>query len=162
MPPKARSAPDEPEQPLGLARIVDVVGQGPELADEQDADDQPEQVESHRDPCLICLEQHPERDEQRHHPASGARDDPAPRHQARQPAVKLHHDPDEESRCEQHIGQVVGPQLRDELRPRHRLDDVVGRHCQKGVREHQERGDALIFLELDEQPNDALRTGRAH
>ena len=39
MPPRLRAAADEPEQPLGLARIVDDVGERPELADEQDAED---------------------------------------------------------------------------------------------------------------------------
>ena len=42
---EAGAAADEAEQPLGLARIVDVVGERPELADEQ-AEDQAEDVEA--------------------------------------------------------------------------------------------------------------------
>ena len=58
---QAGAAADEPEQPLGLPRVVDVVGQRPELADEQDAEDQAEEVEPDRDPLGSDLgEEHPE------------------------------------------------------------------------------------------------------
>ena len=45
-----RAAADEPEQPLGLPRVVDQIRQRPELADEQDAEEQRHQVEGDRDP----------------------------------------------------------------------------------------------------------------
>ena len=54
-PPRLDAAADEPEQPLGLARVVDVVGQRPELADEQDAEDQAEEVEGDRRPSRCRL-----------------------------------------------------------------------------------------------------------
>ena len=43
---EAGAAADEAEQPLGLARVVDVVGERPELADEQNAEDLAEQVQA--------------------------------------------------------------------------------------------------------------------
>ncbi len=49
---EARATADEAEQPLGLPRIVDVVGQRPELADQQHRQDQPDDVERDRDPVL--------------------------------------------------------------------------------------------------------------
>ena len=39
-----RAAADEPEQALGLPRVVHDVGERPELADEQDAEDQRRQM----------------------------------------------------------------------------------------------------------------------
>ena len=58
--PEAGAAADEAEQPLGLARVVDIVGERPELADQQDTEDQPEEVERHRHPARAGLEQEPE------------------------------------------------------------------------------------------------------
>ena len=49
-PPRLEPAADEPEDALRLARVVDVVGERPELADEEDAEDQAEQVEADRRP----------------------------------------------------------------------------------------------------------------
>ena len=45
-----RAAADEAEQPLRLPRVVDDVGERPELADQQDARGQSGDVERHRDP----------------------------------------------------------------------------------------------------------------
>ena len=65
---QAGAAADQPEQALGLPGIVDVVGQGPELADQQDAEDQPVEVEADRYPLGADLgEQHPEGDQQHDH-----------------------------------------------------------------------------------------------
>ena len=47
---QAGAAADQPEQALGLPGVVDVVGQGPELADQQDAENQPVEIEAHRHP----------------------------------------------------------------------------------------------------------------
>ena len=67
MPPSDRAAADEPEQPLGLPRIVDDVGERPELADEQDAEDQAPDVERRPTPSRrAVLEQDPEHE---HHDA---------------------------------------------------------------------------------------------
>ena len=43
---EAGAAADEAEDPLGLPGVVDEIGKRPELADEQDAEDRPEQVEA--------------------------------------------------------------------------------------------------------------------
>src|SRR5688572_31013912 len=45
---------DEAEQPLGLPGVVDLVGQRPELADEEEAEDLTEQVKRHGDPLGSC------------------------------------------------------------------------------------------------------------
>ena len=56
-PAERRAAADEPEEPLGLSRIVDGVGQRPELADQQNGEDQTEDVERDRHPLLTGLKQ---------------------------------------------------------------------------------------------------------
>ncbi len=61
---QAGAAADEAEQPLGLTRVVDVVGQRPELADQQDAEDQAEHVEGDRHPVRAALEKKPEQHQQ--------------------------------------------------------------------------------------------------
>ena len=45
-----RAAADEAEQPLGLPRVVDEVGERPELADEEHAEDLPGEIERDRHP----------------------------------------------------------------------------------------------------------------
>ena len=59
---EAGAAADEAEDALGLPRVVDVVGQRPELADQQDAEDQRRQVEARPrpSPAPIVREQEPE------------------------------------------------------------------------------------------------------
>ena len=57
---QAGAGADEAEQPLGLTGVVEVVGQRPELADEEHAQDLPEQVEGDGDPLRAA-------------PAAGAR-----------------------------------------------------------------------------------------
>ena len=80
---KARAAADEAEHALGLPRVVDVVGQRPELADEQHREDQADDVEGDGDPVLADRrEQEPEQDQQQRHAGLRDRDGPAPRHRA--------------------------------------------------------------------------------
>ena len=55
---------DEAEQPLGLPGVVDLVGQRPELADEEEAEDLTEQVKRHGDPLGSCSQQEREDDQE--------------------------------------------------------------------------------------------------
>jgi hypothetical protein len=57
---QARAAADEAEDTLGLAGVVDVVGERPELADEQNAEDLTEQIQPRRCRFRAGLEQRPE------------------------------------------------------------------------------------------------------
>ncbi len=59
-PPSDAPPSDESEQPLGLTRVVNEVGERPELADEQDGVDLAEQVEADVNPQLPRREQDPE------------------------------------------------------------------------------------------------------
>ncbi len=60
------AAADEPKEPLGLTRVVDVVGERPELADQKQTHDLPEEVERDRCPRLAGLKQEPEQGQKRH------------------------------------------------------------------------------------------------
>ncbi len=158
-----RPGADEAEQPLRLAGVEDVVGQGPELADEQDAHDQPEEVERDRDPPLAAAaEEEPEEDEQAREASLRDRNHQASGQQAGQAAVALHDEADEHRRGEEHPGNVVGAELVDVLRPRDRLDDVVRGHRQEGVGEHQEGRAGLSFPELRHGSQGATEPGITH
>ena len=61
---QARTGPDEPEEPLGLPGVIEIVGQRPELADEQDPQDQAGEVERHRGPHRAGPQEKREHDEQ--------------------------------------------------------------------------------------------------
>ena len=56
------AAADEAEEPLGLPRVVDLVGQRPELADEKHTEQQAERVEADRHPDGAGSQQGPEDD----------------------------------------------------------------------------------------------------
>ena len=94
------AAADEPEQALGLARIVDAVGERPELADEQDAEQRAPDVEGDRDPGRAGPEQEPE--DRAWPPPSPLRDRqrPAPRQRADEPRVADHQHADDQARAE--------------------------------------------------------------
>ena len=158
---QAGAAADQPEQTLGLARVVDVVGQRPELADEQNAEDQPEQIEADRDPLGADLrEQHPEEHQQHDHAGLGDRDRPAPRHRRDELRVGLHDQANHHAGPELHPRQVVGAQARDELRARDRLDDVVRRHRQERVEEEQQRSAAFARAQFGDRGQPAGEQGR--
>ena len=115
MPPSGGAAADEPEQPFGLARIVDEVCDGPELADRAGCRGA---APRHRRPptptSRPVLEQEPEADEQRRHPELGDRQRRSPGQASDQPAVAGHQDPDDQAGDQQHVGQVVGAEGADE------------------------------------------------
>ena len=161
---QAGAAADQPEQALGLPGVVDVVGQGPELADQQDAEDQPVEVEAHRHPLgAEPGEQHPEGDQQHDHAGLRHRNGPPARHAGDRLGVALHQHADDHPGGELHPRQVVGAEAGDELRPRDRLDDVVGRHRQERVEEHQQRGAAFAgpdFGDGGQPAGQHRRTGR--
>ena len=135
---EAGAAADEAEEPLRLPRVEDVVRQRPELADQQDAEDQAEEVEADRRPDRAGSEQRPERDEDHHDGGLRHRHHVLARDAADRVRVEVHDDADGDAGGEQHVGQVVGPEILDELRAGDRLDDVVGRHRQERVGEHQQ------------------------
>ncbi len=138
---EAGAAADEAEDALGLPRIVDVVGQRPELADQEEAEDQRQHVEGDRHPVRADgAEQEPEQEQQTRHAGLRHRDGPAPGHRPHHRGVALHDEADQHAGAELHPRQVVGAQARDELRPRDWLDDVVAGHRQERVQKHQQRG----------------------
>ena len=107
IPPSDGAAADEAEEPLGLPRIVDGVGQRPELADEQDGEDEAEQVERRRHPLLAGLKQPPEHHQDHDEARLRHRDDPARRQQRRGLDVALHDHADEQTGAELDVGKVV-------------------------------------------------------
>ena len=147
---EARPAADEAEQSLRLAGVVNVVRQHPELADQEQAEDLPDQIEGHRRPGEADPERRPEPDQQRRDPRLGDRDHRLRRQAGRAARVELHHGPDQHAGDQQHPGQVAGAELADELRPRQRLDDVVGRHHQERVQEHQQQRSGFLPSDLHE------------
>ena len=159
---QARPAADEAEDALGLPRVVDVVGERPELADEQQAEDEAEQVEAHRDPVARRPEQEPEADEHRRHQGESQRGHVAARQARHEDAVALHQHADEQARRELDVGEVVGAQARDELGARDRFDDVVRRHRQERVGEHHEPRAELAFPELRHGGERATEPAVAH
>jgi hypothetical protein len=158
-PAKARSAADEPEDAFGLPRVEDVVGERPELADEEDAEDQAEEVERRRHPPGPRLEPDPEEHQDGDQAGLGDRDGPAPRHLRDRRAVALHDEADRHPRHQRDVGQVVGAEIADELRPRDRLQDVPHRHGEERVREHQERDDDFLVAQFHDGPQQAFEHG---
>ena len=148
---QAGAAADEAEQPLRLPRVVDVVGQRPELADEDDAEHLAEEVEGGADPVRTGLEQRPEDDEQDDDARLGERDDQPPRHASHAARVGVHHSANDDAAGELDVRQVVGAEAGDELRPRQRLEDVVGRHRQQRVDEHQQCDPTFAGAQRDER-----------
>ena len=146
------AAADEPEQPLGLTRIVDGIGQRPELADQQDREDQSEQVERRCHPFLPGLEQEPEHHEDDDDGALRDGNDPPRRRQRRDLDVALHDDANEDTGDELHVRKVLGAEIRDVFRPRDRLHDVVRGHRQERIGEHQQDGCRLVRPHLSEGP----------
>jgi hypothetical protein len=155
---EAGAAANQAEQALRLARVVDIVGDRPELADREQAEDKAENVESDRYPFALDLgEQNPEHEQQRHESGLGDRDRPAPRHQRHQPGISLHQHADQHAGAELHPRQVVGAQTVDELRSRDRLDDVVAGHRQERIREHEEGSRRLALPYLRDGAEQAAR-----
>jgi hypothetical protein len=149
-PPRTRAAADEAEDTLGLAGVVDVVGERPELADEQNAEDLTEQIQPRRCRFRAGLEQRPEDDLQD--------DDAAQRHRHHGAAwqapdrvrVLMHQHADQQSRRQHHPRKVVGAEAGDEPRSGDGLEDVVGRHGQEGVGEHQRHAPTFARAQDDQ------------
>jgi hypothetical protein len=64
--------------------------------------------------------------------------------------VQLHQHADQDAGGQLHVRQVVGAERGDELRARDRLEDVVRRHREERVGEHQQRGCRFALAELDD------------
>ncbi len=120
----------EPEQSLGLPRIVDAVCERPELTDEQDADDGAPNVERDRDPALLRPEQRPERNHDAGHAGLNDRERPATRKHREQPRIAKHQDANQQPVGEDDVGNIDRAETVDQLRSRQWLDDVVGGHRQ--------------------------------
>ena len=157
---QAGAAADKPENALGLAGIVDVVGERPELADQQHREDRSEQVERDRDPPLAGVgQQDPEQQQQAGHPGLRHGNGPAPRHRLHQHGVALHQEADQDAGAKLHPRQVVGAEARDELRPGDRSDHVVTRHREERVQKHQQGGGRLAVAQLHDGAEDAGEQG---
>ncbi len=93
---QARTAADQAEQPLGLTRVVHVVGQRPELTDEKNPEDLAEEIECDGDPDGLCLQQDPEHAEQDDDGRLGQRNDVLAGQPTRSAAVQVHQNADED------------------------------------------------------------------
>ncbi len=138
------TAADEPEHPLGLARVVHAVGQRPELTDEQHAQQQAPQIEGDRHPFAAPLEQNPETHHDSGHADLCDRQRPAPWQCSDHARVGHHEDADDEARPENDPGDVHRAETGDQLRSRQRLNDVVRGHAEERIGEHQ--ADARRFF----------------
>jgi hypothetical protein len=159
--PECNAATDEAKQPLGLTRIVDAIGQRPELADEQHTQQQAPNVKRDRYPVAATLEQHPEGEHDAGHPDLRDRQGPPSGQRADDARVGQHQQPDEQSRAENDPRHVDGAEAGDQVRPCQRLDDVVGRHRQERIGEHQEDADRFLLPHLDESTQDARQQGHS-
>ena len=72
-------------------------------------------VERHRHPARVNLEQEPEQQQEDRHPALNDRQRPPARQARHQPRVAGHQDADDEPGGEHHVGEVVRTELGDEL-----------------------------------------------
>ena len=148
---------DEPKQPLRLSRIVDAVGQRPELADQQDAEERAPDIERDRHPVAGAPEERPEHDHHRRHAGLCDRQRPAAGQDADQPRVAEHQHADEQARAEDDPRHVHGAQAGDQLRAGQRLNDVVRRHGQEGVGEHQEHRRRFLATYVGDAPDDPMK-----
>ncbi len=159
---EARAAADESERPFGLPGLGDVVGECPELTDQQAAGQEPPEVVRDRDPALPRLEQDPESNEEPRHRQLRDREHPAARQQQHDSRVALNHEAHQQAGGQLHVRQVVRAQVVDELRPRGGLEDVVPAHREERVREHQKSGDRLFVAQFNDGREQAPKSGRVH
>ena len=141
---ETRAAADESEQALRLTGVEDVVGQCPELADQKDAQYQAEEVEGNRHPHRAGPQERPEDDEQPDDDSLRDGDDVLAGHAANGIGVDVHDDADQDAGDEEHVRQIVSAECGDELRTGDGLQDVVRRHREKRVGEHQRRRRRLV------------------
>jgi hypothetical protein len=162
IPPSIASA-DETEDTFRLSRVVDLVRQRPELADEENSEEEPaEEKERRRDPDLSGLEQEPERHQKADDRHLGAGEHPELGHSPYRPAVVIHDEAHREPGEEKHVGDVVGAEVVDELGGRRGLDVVIRGHHQEGVDEHQDAGDRFALSEGHEGRQHASEEGIDH
>ncbi len=159
-----RPSPDESKKPFGLPGVVHNIGHSPELADQQNTQDQSEQIEGDRDPPGIRAEQEPEAQHQTCSPRLTDGDGPSMRQAPEQPGVTGHEQSDQQACGELDIGKIVRTQFRDKLRSGNRLDHVVARHRQERVAEHQKGGHGLVIAHLGDGPQYGFesRSGHSH
>ena len=116
-------------------------------------------VERDRDPVAASLEEHPEAEHDDRHARLRDRQRPAVRQDADETRVTEHQNADKKSGPEDDPGNVHRSEIRDQLGPGERLNDVVGRHGQEGVGEHQQCGDRFVLPHVDHGIQHPLEQG---
>ena len=75
---------------------------------------------------------------------------PPSRQETHRARVALNDEAHDQASHELHVGKVVGAERVDELRAGRRLDDVVTRHRQERIGEHQHHRDELCIPHVDD------------
>jgi hypothetical protein len=150
-----------PKYPLRLTCIVDVVGERPELTDEQAAREHTPEIERDRNPGRFGFEEAPEHEQEADHHRLRCSKDPSPRQQTHGAGVGLNDKPHDHPGDELHVWDVVGTQRIDELGARRRFDDVVAGHREEGVGKHQESRHPFVLAEIDQGAKNPLQHGHS-
>ena len=156
---QAGAATDQTKESLRLPGVVDVVGQSPELAEEQDAEDLSEEIQRHRDPHRAGAKERPEEHEQSDEDRLRDRNHILAWDSASRTRVEVHQHADEDGGGEQDVRKIVGAELIDELRLGDRLQNVVRGHRQKRVSEHEEGNGSLTASGVGQTGDDPIPDG---
>ena len=156
---QAGTATDQTKESLRLPGVVDVVGQSPELAEEQDAEDLSEEIQRHRDPHRAVAKERPEEHEQSDEDRLRDRNHILAWDSASRTRIEVHQHADEHGGGEQDVRKIVGAELIDELRLGNRLQDVVRGHREKRVSEHEERNCSLTASGVGQTGDDPIPDG---
>ncbi len=129
---------DESEEPLGLPRMIEIVGDQPEQRHHEHREDRHPDIESGRHPFVRPLEELPEHDEVRRHHPEGPADQPLLVHPVDEAGEQRHHGPHQHGADEVHVGNQPRAQLAKDEGTADRLDDVVGGDDEEKIEEGQE------------------------
>ena len=146
---------DDHEQALALFLGVDVVGEGPELRDDHQAEDA-DPDEEHDGERHAKL-----REDEEDHRARGERhrDDIDQLHAAElrhQPSVERNDESEHHDLTGGQIALELGRALAEDQRLAHRLEDVVGHQDQEHVQAEEQGGGRLALADLGEQVQEPL------
>ena len=156
---QAGTATDQTKESLRLPGVVDVVGQSPELAEEQDAEDLSEEIQRHRDPHRAVAKERPEEHEQSDEDRLRDRNHILAWDSASRTRIEVHQHADEDGGGEQDVRKIVGADLIDELRLENRLQNVVRGHREKRVTEHEEGNCSLTASGVRQTGDDPIPDG---
>ena len=146
---------DHREQPIAFRLAVDVVGEGPELGDQGQAEDADEDVEREADPGQSGQAGDDEELDHRHHSQVDPGDQPLHRQRRGQLAVERHVEQQHERLCAGRVGLQLGAAGGQDQRLTDGLQDVVGDQQQEDAGEHQQDVANLAGRDVAEQAEEA-------